>query len=46
MAAAENEDKDGLIMKLKLDKLAKQPMLFVSHKTIQKHQNEYAAERG
>lgn len=43
---AENEDKEGLIMKLKLEKLTKQPMLFVSHKTIQKQQNDFAAERG
>ena len=33
-------------MKLKLEKLTKQPMLFVSHKTIQKQQNDFAAERG
>ena len=46
MPVAENEDKEGLIMKLKLEKLTKQPMLFVSHKTIQKQQNEFAAERG
>jgi len=46
MAVAEGEDKEGLIMKLKLDKLTKQPMLFVSHKAIQKQQNELAGERG
>jgi len=36
MPVVESEDKEGLIMKLKLEKLTKQPMLFVSHKTIQK----------
>lgn len=34
VAAVETEEKEGLIMKLKLDKVIKQPMLFVSHKAI------------
>ena len=46
MPISDLEDKEGLIMKLKLEhKLSKQPMLFVSHKAIQKQQNDLALEK-